>query len=90
MSTGRVQLRITGGQFPYVVAVINSNTLDTLRIDVFQDHQHSGTDSLKSDYLDYYSIDSLSAGRWKFIVENGCGEGVPTGSVSVGSQVAQW
>ncbi|MBR4788034.1 MAG: hypothetical protein IK013_09215, partial [Bacteroidales bacterium] len=85
MSTGRVQLRITGGQFPYRVKIINNTTHDTLRTDVFNDRQHSGTDSLKSDYHDYYSIDSLHAGQWKFIVENGCGEGIPTGIVTVGA-----
>ena len=74
---GRVQLRILYGQFPYVVTVSNQTTGDTLRTVIFGGRQYDGDDEMSYNYKDYYSIDSLPGGQWAFLVEDGCGYGLP-------------
>ena len=74
---GRVQLRILYGQFPYTVIVRNNDTGDTLRTKVFDDWQYNGSSEYAYDHRDYFSIDSLSGGKWSFHVEDGCGYGLP-------------
>lgn len=76
MDIGRVQLNILYGQFPYTVTVTNSAG-DTLRTEVFEHRQYDGTNQSAYNYKDYYSIDSLSGGTWTFLVEDGCGYGLP-------------
>lgn len=76
MDIGRVQLNILGGQFPYIVKVTN-HAGDTVRTEVFEQRQYDGTNVSAYNYKDYYSIDSLSGGAWTFLVEDGCGYGLP-------------
>ena len=77
MDIGRVQLQITGGRFPYHVTVLDHDSGDTLRTEVFNGHLHTGQNMREYDYVDYYSIDSLPGGNWDFTVEDGCGYGLP-------------
>ena len=77
LNTGRVQLRILRGRFPYTVTVRDHVTGDTLRTTVFDDRQYSGTNPDFYDYKDYYTFDSMPAGNWDFYLEDGCGYGYP-------------
>ena len=43
INSGRIQLRIEKGRFPYKVTVLDHNTGDTLRTDIFTERQYSGT-----------------------------------------------
>jgi len=69
--TGRVQLEIVQGKFPYTVQIFKNGTL--LRSDVFNSRMNSGTDPLAEDYRDYYNIEQLGIGSYTFIVTDSCG-----------------
>lgn len=85
-NTGRVQLKIEGGRFPFSIKVADKNTSALLKTVVFDTNQYSGTYAGTSyNYKDYYSIDSLPAGDWTFQVEDGCGYGMPKVEQTVGS-----
>lgn len=77
INTGRIQMRIEKGRFPYKVTVLEHNTGDTLRTEIFHERQYSGTNTEDYDYQDFYTIDSLGAGLWDLYVEDGCGYGLP-------------
>ena len=77
LNTGRVQLWIEKGRFPYTVTVCDHVTGDTLRTTVFDDHQFSGTNPEYYNYKEYYSFDSMPAGNWDFYLVDGCGYGYP-------------
>ena len=77
MKTGRVQLKILDGKFPFTVDIIDQTTGDTLRTDTLTTRQYGGTNTAFYDYRDYYSFDSLPAGVWEFHVEDGCGYKMP-------------
>lgn len=87
INTGRVQLRIEKGRFPYKVTVLDHTNNDTIRTIFFNNRQYNGTLSGSYDYKDYYTIDSLGVGLWDFYVEDGCGYGLPRIEESV--QVTQ-
>lgn len=69
--TGRIQLEIVQGKFPYTVQIFKNGTL--LRTDVFTSHMYSGDDPQDEDYHDYYSIEQLGIGSYTFIVTDSCG-----------------
>ena len=75
-NTGRVQLRIYDGAFPYMIRVCNADTvpIDTI---YFDGNQYTGTNQNRYDYLEYYSIDSLASGKYFFFVEDGCDYHLP-------------
>lgn len=76
--SGRVQLFIDNGRFPYHLTVVNHNdALDTLRTVDFAAPLYSGTDPLRYDYEDYYTIDDMPSGDWDFFLTDGCGYGLP-------------
>lgn len=77
VNTGRVQLKIEDGRFPYTVFVVNHNTGDTLRVDTFDEPQYTGTDLTLYNYKDYYTFDSLPPGDWDFYLVDGCDYGLP-------------
>ena len=83
LNTGRVQLRIDKGRFPYTVTVCDHITGDTLRTTVFDDRQYNGTNPNSYNYKDYYSFDSMPAGNWDFYLVDGCGYGYPRINQSV-------
>ena len=78
ISSGRVQLIIDNGRFPYNLAILNhADPSDTLRTMVFDSPQYSGSDPHRYDYADYYTIDDLPGGVWDFFLTDGCGYGLP-------------
>ena len=83
LPTGRIQLVIENGRFPYNITIVNHNDSDdTLRTDTITHPQYTGTDASRYDFKDYYSMDSLPAGEWDFYLQDGCGYGLPrTGQV---------
>ena len=85
LNTGRVQLWIQKGRFPYTVTICDHVTGDTLRTDVFDDHQFNGTNLDYYNYKDYYSFDSMPAGNWDFFLVDGCGYGYPRINQNVAS-----
>ena len=76
-NTGRIQLKIENGKFPYYVTIVRHGTTDTLRTDTVTAPQYSGTDMTLYNYKDYYSFDSLPGGDWDFYVVDGCDYGLP-------------
>ncbi len=81
-NTGRIQLKIENGRFPYTVTVRRHGTTDTLRTVVFPDTMYHGRNETRYDYYLYYSVDSLPAGDWDFYLVDGCDYGLPrTGQV---------
>ena len=77
VNTGRVQLKIEDGRFPYTVFVVNHDTGDTTRVDTFDSPQYTGTDLTLYNYKDYYTFDSLPPGDWDFYLVDGCDYGLP-------------
>ena len=77
VNTGRVQLKIEDGRFPYTVFVVNHDTGDTTRVDTFDSPQYTGTDLTLYNYKDYYTFDSLPPGDWDFYLVDGCNYGLP-------------
>ncbi len=82
-NTGRIQLKIEGGSFPYHINVVNHDDItDTLRTVVFDARQYDGDDPTRYDYKDYYTLDSLPAGNWDCYLVDGCDYGLPrTGQI---------
>lgn len=77
INTGRIQLRIEKGRFPYTVTVRDRNTGDTIRTEVFYDRLYNGTSTNLYNYKDFYTIDSLGVGLWDLYLVDGCGYGYP-------------
>jgi uncharacterized protein (TIGR02145 family) len=75
-NTGRIQLNITGGSFPYFVE-IRDESGDPMDTVVFPERQYTGNVITQYDYKDYYSIDSLAPGKYDFYVWDGCGYHLP-------------
>lgn len=76
-NTGRVQLMMANGKFPYTVTVCDPATGDTLRSCVFHNYQYQGLDGTKAAYKYYYTFDTMPSGAWDFYVVDGCGYGLP-------------
>ena len=76
-STGRIQLCITHGKFPYTIQVMEHGSSAVYRTLVYNDHQYDGTDTRKYNYRDYYSVDSMPEGDWDFFLVDGCEYGLP-------------
>lgn len=68
---GRVQMKLTSGNFPYTVIFTNAQQ-DTIRYVVFNQPQHNGTDSTYADYRYYYTFDSLPAGTYRIEAYDAC------------------
>lgn len=83
-NTGRVQLFVEDGAFPYYVTVRNADDGTLFRIDTFFQRQYKGNSRSRYDYKDYYSIERLPKGNWQFNVEDGCGYGFPPHFQTVG------
>ena len=72
-NTGRIQLEIEGGRFPYHIVVVNHNDItDTLRVVDFDAPQYDGEDPTRYDYKNYYTLDSMPAGEWDTYLVDGC------------------
>ncbi len=75
--TGREQLKIIGGRYPFQVHVDSARTLDLDSSAVYKEFtltgpQNHGLDSLQWDYEHYLTIDSLPAYTWLFQVADSC------------------
>lgn len=75
--TGREQLRIIGGRYPFVVHVDSARTFDLDSAAYFKEFtltgpQNQGHDSLQWDYERYLTIDTLPAYTWLFQVTDSC------------------
>lgn len=83
--TGKIQLKITDGTFPYTIDMWKVEGTDTLfaRTVIFDTNQYQGTDTLHYDYQHYYTIDSLDVGDYVFLCHDGCGYYMPKLMASV-------
>ena len=77
--TGKVQLVLQKGSFPYTVNIWKTTSTDTLfyKTIVFDTLQNFGNDPNRSDYKHYYTIDSLAAGTYMMRCHDGCGYYMP-------------
>ncbi len=72
--TGKAQLKISNGIFPYTVDILKIQGSDTIFIKrkVFESYQHQGTSANSFDFYHYYTIDSLDVGSYKILFHDGC------------------
>lgn len=77
--TGKIQLKIERGTLPYTVEISRISGSDTLfwRSVTFTSPQHTGDDPLRYDFRDYYTIDSLPVGEYRFLCHDACGYHTP-------------
>jgi len=79
--TGRVQINVTGGRYPYHFVVVNHfDATDTLRVVDFDTNQHFGTVDSLANYLNYYTFEDMPVGEWDFYLVDGCGYEMPRAS----------
>ncbi|MBP5663456.1 MAG: fibrobacter succinogenes major paralogous domain-containing protein [Bacteroidales bacterium] len=85
-ATGIVQLQIKGGKLPYTIQVLKLNGSAYLpyKTTIFDSIQHHGTNPAQMDYHEYYNIDSLSAGNYRFVFTDACGYSLPYYDVVLG------
>lgn len=85
-NTGRVQLKIERGAYPYTITVTPHDKPDSvLRVVTFDTNQYFGSNENLYDFKDYYSVDMLPAGDWDFYLVDGCGTGLPRTGAIVGT-----
>lgn len=70
--TGRIQLHITGGHFPYRVKMWDEDG-NMVRDSLFQGRQNSGTNMNYANYKDFYTFTDVPVGNWQFTFEDACG-----------------
>ena len=77
--TGKIQVKIQDGTFPYHLDVwtVTDTGLVYFRTQDFDTNAYHGTDSTSYDYLHYYTIDSLPVGTYRIICSDGCGYHMP-------------
>jgi len=78
--TGKLQVKIQHGTFPYHLDIWKITPTDTLfyRAVTFDSNMYQGSDSLRYNYKDYYTIDSLEVGTYQILCSDGCGYFMPT------------
>lgn len=78
--SGQVQISIQHGNFPYTIDIWSCDPGDTafLRTVTFDTLQHFGNNASRFDYRQYFTIDSLPAGNYKFLCHDGCGYYMPS------------
>lgn len=83
--TGKIQLSIQKGIFPYTVSVWKIENDDTIyyKSVVFDTCMYSGTDKSKYDYHNYYTIDSLEVGEYRIICHDRCEYYMPAIKITV-------
>lgn len=83
-NTGRVQLKITGGSYPYYVQVCDEHEtpIDTI---IFSGPMYAGTSATSYDYKDHYSIENLAPGKYFFFVWDDCDYHLPKVWQTVGT-----
>ncbi len=86
--SGKIQLRIEQGTFPYIIEIMKDGAL--YRRDTFSTRQYNGNADNRYDFRDYYTIDNLSAGDYIFRVTDGCGYSMPFVSGTVAEAEANY
>ncbi|MCR4965443.1 MAG: fibrobacter succinogenes major paralogous domain-containing protein [Bacteroidales bacterium] len=83
--SGRAQIRIESGSYPYTVEIWRISGSDTvhLRDDHFNSQQHNGNNPLDENFKHYYDLDSLAPGDYWIQCYDGCGYHVPDMSVTI-------
>lgn len=71
-STGRIQLRITGGSMPYTVILVNNDNHDTVMTRTITQIDNNGTNPNAANYKEYYSFDNLPAASYRFYFVDAC------------------
>ena len=69
--TGRIQFQVTDANFPLHFVITdsgNGTVLDT----VMHEAMYSGTEAHRYDFATYYTFDSLAAGSYSLLLEDGC------------------
>ncbi|MDR0873224.1 MAG: hypothetical protein LBN27_07140, partial [Prevotellaceae bacterium] len=74
-NTGRVQLQIIGGKYPYHIYTYKDGAL--YKTETFHTRQHTGEDYFAPDHRDYYNIENLPAGDYVFSITDSCGYTLP-------------
>ncbi len=77
--TGKMQIKIQHGTFPYHLDIWKITDSDTLfyRSVTFDTNMYQGSDSLRHDFKDYYTIDNLEVGKYRILCSDGCGYYMP-------------
>ncbi len=77
--TGKAQVKLEGGNFPYTLDIWSVSGTDStfLKTMTFDSRQHQGDDPLKHNFHDYYTIDSLPPGAYKVLCHDGCNYYMP-------------
>lgn len=83
--TGKLQISMHNGTFPYSIEVwkITDNDTTHLRTLTFDTNEYTGNDPQRYDFLDYYTIDSLDVGTYQIRCHDGCGYYTPYLQASV-------
>ena len=83
--TGKIQVKIQQGTFPYHLVVWKITPSDTLlyRTITFDTNLYHGDDSTRFDFKDYYTLDSMEIGTYRILCSDGCGYYMPYLQVSV-------
>lgn len=83
--TGKIQLKIQQGTFPYLVDVWKITSSDTFlyKSVTFDTNMYLGNNPSRYDFEDYYTIDSLDIGTYRILCSDGCGYHMPYLQVSV-------
>ena len=71
-STGRIQLRISGGSLPYTIVLTNSNSRDTIETRTVTRAENNGTNPNAANYREYYTFDNLPAASYRFYFVDAC------------------
>lgn len=73
-NTGRIQLEVVSGRYPFVETIVrlnDDNSETFFRRDTIWGPQE-GNDPERYDYRNYYSVESLPPGTWKITPVDGC------------------
>lgn len=79
--TGREQLKVIGGRYPFVATIYDDNGdfSHPFRVDTVwspgsgKSPQINPSDSTKWRYWEYYTVDTLPEGRWRIQLTDSCG-----------------
>lgn len=83
--TGKLQVKIQKGSFPYYVDIwsVEDTGLVFWKTLTFDSNMYHGADSIRYDYQHYYTVDSLSTGKYRLLCHDGCGYYMPYLEASV-------
>ena len=76
-STGRVQFQVSNANFPLHFTITDSEN-ETVFETVMSGPMYSGNDAHRYDFATYYTFDSLAAGNYSLLMEDGCGRSNPS------------